>query len=82
MKDQKSEMMAVITAILTEKLGVSESEITENAKLTSDLGADSLDVVELSMEIEKRLGIRIPDSSMNSISTVGDILTTVYALSA
>ena len=61
-----------VSAIITDKLGVSESEITEKANFVSDLGADSLDVVELVMEIEKKFDIQIPDQDAETFKTVGD----------
>ncbi|MBP5334846.1 MAG: acyl carrier protein [Bacteroidales bacterium] len=68
--DQK--IYAAVAEIIADKLGVSESEITEKANFVSDLGADSLDVVELVMEIEKRFGIQIPDHDAEGFKTVGD----------
>ena len=61
-----------VSAIISDKLGVSESEITEKANFVSDLGADSLDVVELVMEIEKKFDINIPDQDAETFKTVGD----------
>lgn len=61
-----------VSAIISDKLGVSESEITEKANFVSDLGADSLDVVELVMEIEKKFDIQIPDQDAETFKTVGD----------
>ncbi|MBQ7072184.1 MAG: acyl carrier protein [Bacteroidales bacterium] len=61
-----------VSAIISDKLGVSESEITEKANFVSDLGADSLDVVELVMEIEKKFDIQIPDHDAETFKTVGD----------
>ena len=61
-----------VAAIISDKLGVSESEVTENANFVADLGADSLDVVELVMEIEKKFDINIPDQDAEGFKTVGD----------
>ena len=61
-----------VSGIISDKLGVSESEITEKANFVSDLGADSLDVVELVMEIEKKFDIQIPDHDAETFKTVGD----------
>ena len=61
-----------VSAIISDKLWVSESEITEKANFVSDLGADSLDVVELVMEIEKKFDIQIPDQDAETFKTVGD----------
>ncbi len=68
--DQK--IFDAVSAIISDKLGVSESEITEKANFVSDLGADSLDVVELVMEIEKKFDIQIPDHDAETFKTVGD----------
>ena len=56
-----SEIASRVKAIIVDKLGVEESEVTETASFTNDLGADSLDTVELIMEFEKEFGISIPD---------------------
>ena len=61
-----------VTAIIVEKLGVDESEVTREASFTNDLGADSLDTVELIMEFEKEFDITIPDEDAEQIATVGD----------
>ncbi len=61
-----------VHAIIEEKLGVDESEITRDASFTDDLGADSLDTVELIMEFEKEFDITIPDEEAEKIVTVGD----------
>ena len=68
--DQK--IFAQVAEIIADKLGVSESEITETANFVADLGADSLDVVELVMEIEKKFDINIPDQDAETFKTVGD----------
>ncbi|UVP65853.1 acyl carrier protein [Bacteroides fragilis] len=67
-----SEIASRVKAIIVDKLGVEESEVTETAKLTNDLGADSLDTVELIMEFEKEFGISIPDDQAEKIGTVQD----------
>ena len=61
-----------IRAIIVEKLGVDESDITREASFTNDLGADSLDTVELIMEFEKEFDLTIPDEDAEKIGTVGD----------
>ena len=61
-----------IRAIIVEKLGVDESDITREASFTNDLGADSLDTVELIMEFEKEFDLTIPDEDAEKIATVGD----------
>ncbi len=66
-----------ITAIIVDKLGVDESEVTAEASFTNDLGADSLDTVELIMEFEKEFSIAIPDDKAEGITTVGDAISYV-----
>lgn len=61
-----------VKSIIVEKLGVEESDITRDASFTNDLGADSLDTVELIMEFEKEFDITIPDEDAEKIATVGD----------
>jgi acyl carrier protein len=61
-----------VKAIIVEKLGVDESDITREASFTNDLGADSLDTVELIMEFEKEFDLTIPDEDAETIGTVGD----------
>ncbi|MDR2586248.1 MAG: acyl carrier protein [Prevotellaceae bacterium] len=63
-----------VKAIIVDKLGVDENEVTPTASFTNDLGADSLDTVELIMEFEKEFGINIPDDAAEKISTVGDAI--------
>ena len=62
-----------------DKLGVDENEVTETAEFTKDLGADSLDTVELIMEFEKEFGITIPDDKAEGITTVGDAIAYIEA---
>ncbi len=64
-----------VTEIVVKKLGVEESQVTETANFIKDLGADSLDTVELIMEFEKEFGITIEDSEAEKIQTVGDVIT-------
>lgn len=66
---------AKVKAIIVDKLGVDESEITLDSNFTNDLGADSLDTVELIMEFEKEFGISIPDEDAENISTVGSAVS-------
>ncbi len=61
-----------VKAIIVDKLGVDENEVTMEASFTNDLGADSLDTVELIMEFEKEFNIAIPDDQAEKIATVGD----------
>ena len=71
MADIKSRVIAIIV----DKLGVEESEVTPTASFTNDLGADSLDTVELIMEFEKEFNIAIPDDQAEKIGTVGDAVS-------
>ena len=63
-----------VKAIIVDKLGVDENEVTNEASFTNDLGADSLDTVELIMEFEKEFDIQIPDDKEEAIATVGDAI--------
>jgi acyl carrier protein len=65
---------AKVKAIIVDKLGVDESEVNNEANFTNDLGADSLDTVELIMEFEKEFDISIPDEDAENIATVGDAI--------
>lgn len=69
-----SEVKEKVTAIIVDKLGVEESEVTTEASFTNDLGADSLDTVELIMEFEKEFNIAIPDDQAEKIGTVGQAI--------
>lgn len=69
-----SEIAAQVKNIIVDKLGVDAEEVTPEKSFTNDLGADSLDTVELIMEFEKEFGISIPDDQAEKISTVGDAL--------
>jgi acyl carrier protein len=64
-----------VREIIVSKLGVEESQVTPNASFTNDLGADSLDTVELVMEFEKAFNLQIPDEDAEKIQTVGDAVT-------
>jgi len=70
-----SDVNSRVKAIIVDKLGVDESEVTTEASFTNDLGADSLDTVELIMEFEKEFNIAIPDDQAENIGTVGDAVT-------
>ncbi|MCX4335925.1 MAG: acyl carrier protein [Bacteroidales bacterium] len=63
-----------VKAIIVEKLGVDASEVTETASFTNDLGADSLDIVELIMDFEKKFDVEIDDNDADKIATVGDAI--------
>jgi len=67
-----SEIAEKVKSIIVDKLGVEESEVTHEASFTNDLGADSLDTVELIMEFEKEFNIAIPDEQAEKIGTVGE----------
>ncbi|CAM3206392.1 MULTISPECIES: acyl carrier protein [Rhodothermus] len=69
-----NDIEAKVKAIIVEKLGVDEADITPEASFTNDLGADSLDTVELIMEFEKEFDITIPDEEAEKIVTVGDAI--------
>ena len=71
------EIVKKVKAIIVDKLGVEPSEVTETANFTNDLGADSLDTVELLMEFEKVFGIKIPDEETSMIATVKDAVDKV-----
>ena len=74
-----SEIASRVKAIIVDKLSVEESEVTDGASFTNDLGADSLDTVELIMDFEKEFGISIPDDQAEKISTVGDAISYIEA---
>jgi len=69
-----SDIASRVKAIIVDKLGVDENEVTTEASFTNDLGADSLDTVELIMEFEKEFNIAIPDDQAETIVTVGDAI--------
>ena len=70
-----SEIQEKVVKIVVDKLGVKESEVTPEATFTGDLGADSLDTVELVMEFEKEFGIQVADEEAEKFQTVGDVIT-------
>ena len=74
---EHDEIVKKVQSIIVDKLGVEPSEVTESANFTNDLGADSLDTVELLMEFEKVFGIKIPDEETSSIVTVKDAVDKV-----
>ncbi|MBP5306668.1 MAG: acyl carrier protein [Paludibacteraceae bacterium] len=69
-----SEIEEKVKSIIVDKLGVDQNEVTPEASFTNDLGADSLDTVELIMEFEKEFGITIPEENAEKIATVGDAI--------
>ena len=70
-----SEIESKVKAIIVDKIGVDEAEVKPEASFTNDLGADSLDTVELIMDFEKEFGISIPDDQAEKIATVGDAVS-------
>ncbi len=77
MADQNIE--SKVKEIIVSKLGVEESQVTPTASFTNDLGADSLDTVELVMEFEKAFNLQIPDEDAEKIQTVGDAVSYINA---
>ncbi|AAD35746.1 MULTISPECIES: acyl carrier protein [Thermotoga] len=71
----REEIFSKVKSIISEKLGVDESQVTEEAKLIDDLGADSLDLVDLVMDFESEFGVKVDDADLEKISTVGDIVS-------
>ena len=71
-----------VKAIIVDKLGVEESQVTPDASFTADLNADSLDTVELILEFEKEFGISIPDEDTQNINTVNDVIEYIEKLQA
>ena len=69
-----SEISSKVKAIIVDKLVIDESEVTNNSNFMSDLGADSLDTVELIMEFEKEFDLQIPDDDAEKITTVGEAI--------
>ena len=74
-----SDIASRVKAIIVDKLGVDENEVTPEASFTNDLGADSLDTVELIMEFEKEFNIAIPDDQAEKISSVGEAIKYIEA---
>ena len=70
-----SEIQEKVVKIVVDKLGVNAAEVTPEATFTGDLGADSLDTVELVMEFEKEFGIQVADEEAEKFQTVGDVIT-------
>lgn len=82
MANNATQVEAKIRAIIADKLGVEESEIVREASFTEDLGADSLDTVELIMEFEKEFNISIPDEDADQIATVSNAIAYVLKKAA
>ena len=70
-----SDIESRVKTIIVDKLGVDENEVTNQASFSNDLGADSLDTVELIMEFEKEFNIAIPDEEAEKIGTVGEAVS-------
>jgi acyl carrier protein len=77
-----AEILSKVTAIIVDKLGVDEKQVTPTASFTNDLGADSLDTVELIMEFEKEFGVQIPDEDAEKITSVGDAIAYIESKQA
>ena len=73
----EEEIVKQVKAIIVDKLGVDAAEVKSDANFTNDLGADSLDTVELLMEFERVFGIKIPDEETSTIATVKDAIDKV-----
>ena len=74
-----SDIASRVKAIIVDKLGVDENEVVNDASFTNDLGADSLDTVELIMEFEKEFDLQIPDDHAENIATVGQAIEFIEA---
>ena len=74
-----SEVKDQVVKIIVDKLGVKESEVTPEATFTGDLGADSLDTVELVMEFEKAFDVQVEDEAAEKFQTVGDVINYIEA---
>jgi len=73
-------MFDKVASMLAEQLGIPQSEITPESRIIEDLGADSLDVVELLMQLEEETGKSIPDEQVTKIKTVGELVDTISKL--
>jgi len=69
---ERDELLDKVKAVVVDQLGVDEDEVTEDSAFVDDLGADSLDIVELVMALEEEFGVSIPDEQAEKIKTVGD----------
>jgi len=76
---ERDEIMEKVRGVIAEQLNVEEDVVTEDASFVDDLGADSLDIVELVMALEEEFGVSIPDEDAEKIRTVGDAVTFITA---
>ena len=76
---EREELLEKVKAVIVEQLNVEEDDVTEDASFVDDLGADSLDIVELVMALEEEFGISIPDEEAENIKTVGDAVNYISA---
>ena len=76
---ERDEIFEKVKDVIVEQLNVEEDDVTEDASFVDDLGADSLDIVELVMALEEEFGISIPDEEAENIKTVGDAVTYIEA---
>ncbi len=76
---EREEIIEKVKAVIVEQLNVEEDDVTEDASFVDDLGADSLDIVELVMALEDKFGISIPDEEAESIKTVGNAVDFISA---
>jgi acyl carrier protein len=77
---EREEIMDKVKGVIVEQLNVDEADVTEEAAFVDDLGADSLDIVELVMALEEEFGISIPDEEAENIKTVGDAIAYIEAI--
>lgn len=76
---EHEELLEKVKAVIVDQLSVDEDDVTEDASFIDDLGADSLDIVELVMALEEEFGISIPDEEAENIKTVGDAVAYIEA---
>ena len=76
---EREELLEKVKAVIVEQLNVDDDDVTEDASFVDDLGADSLDIVELVMALEEEFGISIPDEEAENIKTVGDAVNFISA---